>query len=277
MAEIKQERIDFNPGPLGTFQGSAANPLTVGGGAMGGGDMPTTKLNNPFSGHVMIIVPDVMSAPLAITYLDVWNVVKMQHPLATKPDVTLGNSSEVSLTVLKVEFYGASAGIISMTPFIQRAPTTYGYPLVTDVDIPTAAVTMTQPYYQHAQQVVDVGTITSKPRINHSFGDSINNTRVVNNTPITNVTLYNTDALFEYQYIQKAATPVPVDAGYLRISFILRQNLHIPLDNAFPLGSDLAVYKTYDELVAKSRKRSHEQEKMWAIDKVRRLTLPILD
>lgn len=253
--------------PMDTTQQAGASAAAAAGGASGGGDMPVTSFNNPYSGHLVISVPDSMTAPAVVNYRQLWIVAKIQHPLLQliTDFVEADLSDQIYFTPIKVEFYGAAAGVISLQPYIQRCGTTIHYP----------AAPLTTRSNVVGQQLVDTGTLTKKPYLSHNFGDSPENTRMVNLTPVT-ADNANTDILFKYQYVQKATAPVPIDSGYLRISFILRNNVFVDLTGGIPASLDL-VSETHVKLVEKSRKRTKEHDQMIKVDKIKRLTMPVSD
>lgn len=247
----------------------AGETMTSSGGAGSSGDMPRTSLNNPFSGHVIAVFADELPAPIRLLYRDVWSLIKKQHIIMSKwPDVAKGapETDIIQLTVTKVEMYGASAGMISMQPYIQRSGTTHSY------EPPT--ITTTERAFPVGQQMVDVGTINQKPYLSHYFGDSIKNTREIN-VDVQDYTNFSNDPLVRYQFVQLGATPVPVDAGYLRISFILRNISFVPLTTAFTPTSVMGLPEQEQE--RHILKRRHESEQMVKIDRIKRLTMPALD
>lgn len=258
--KVKQERMD-------------AVDLTGVGAMAGSGDMPRTKFNNPYAGHAIISIPDVMAAPDTITYRKAWLAAKTQHPLISliaDGDEGVPPALPVQFTITKIELYGASAGIITMLPFVQRPTSSFNY------HIPGGNAV----FRPIGQQLIDVGTISRKPVLSHSFGDSIDNTRNVNIgpfAPTAGALNFADDQLCAYQYIQKATTPVPVDSGYLRISFICRITKAVPLNTAFPLNSDLQNASSSEDLDKKSLKRTAEQSQIVKIKRVKDLTLPTLD
>lgn len=258
--------LENQPPPSSSDSTTSYTPeMDVDGAAAGGaggssGDMPPTSLNNPYSGHIVMYIPDSMNAPVDVHYEQVWEAMKLQHPIVSKVDSAPGVPANIQFTVTKVEFYGASAGIISMTPYIQRPQAVLTYAAGDIKMLPIG------------QQMIDVGTITRKPMLSHSFGDSINNTRYPQVTPVdpTNVAF---DPLINYQYIQKSTTPQPIDVGYLRWTFILRQTIIQDLALAIPIAPQPPPLKTYEQ----ARKRSHEHTIMAKCDKIKRMTLPTLD
>lgn len=264
---FKREPKDASPSTSTSSMAAEAGGTSGGGGGASGlaTDIGSTTLNNPFSGQVVVTVPDQMAAPADLTYDGVLNTIKLQHPLITEQAVGI----PLQLTVTKVEFYGASAGMIMMTPYVQHQ-----YPTVGGNS--GAADTTSQTYY--GQQRIDMGSIARRPYLEHNFGNSLSNTRIVNvNPPVAPETSAGEDRILRYQMIQRAATPVPVDCGYVRISFILRVYLIVALDTAFPTPTMLEKAKDVTELRKMAQKRNMEIETMCQIDKVRRLTMPVLD
>lgn len=245
---------------FGTLNGGDAA-----GGGGSSGDMPPVSLNNAFSGTVLFTVADTMAQSLTLNYNQIWEAAKYQHPILNDiPEgVAVGSIDGVSLTVLRVDLYGASAGMITLTPYLQRAPTFHEY-------LPTLTPAL-QHFKLRGQQLIDVGTISRKPHLSHSFGNSIHNTRFVNDVPQDEQNT-NRDVLFEFQFQQKATTPVPVDVGYIRVSFICRKTVTINLTVIGPVPP-LPPLKAIDV----NRKRQHEIETMTKIDKIKRLTMPVLD
>lgn len=243
--------------------GTFAEGASGGGGTSG--DMPPMSLNNAFSGHVIFTVPDTMTNPDTLDYSEVWNAAKAQHPILNDipNSVIVGSVDSMTMTVLKVEFYGASAGIITLQPYIQRPPFFHQY-------LP-ALTPATQHFRVRGQQMIDVGTITRKPYLSHTFGNSVNNTRYVNDLP-EDTENTNRDLLVEFQYQQKAATPVPVDTGYLRVSFICRKADFLNLSTIGPVPPPPPL-----KAIDVNRKRAHEMDTMSKIDKIKRLTMPVLD
>lgn len=239
---------------------------SVGAGIGGGGEMPITNLNNSYSGHIIWFVPDVMSSSAQITYQQVWQTIKLQHPLLnvyTTPGLTV----DLSLTVVKIEFFGASSGMISLAPRIQYAPSYIHEPTTVPPGVQKAAWL--------GQQQVDVGTIGRRPYLAHYFGDSIASTRMVNQVVGTDIEARAHDQLVEYQMQQFAAVPQPIDAGYLRVSFIIRRQAGVDLTTAIIEPPAPALQE--GEIDLAQRKRTHEVDKMRKIDKIKRLTLPTLD
>lgn len=243
------------------------------GGGGGAGNMPPTSLNNPFSGHIVIAVPDIMAAPVNLTYRDVWLVIRNQHPLASGiADVGITGSPQIQITVRTVELYGASSGIISMAPWIQRA-------------VPQYAGLATSNMQYIGEQLIDLGTIDQKPYLVHSFGNGTENTRIVNITPI-DAANFAMDNLITYQVVQKVANATPVDAAYLRVSFTLKVggltsflNVEdvIPTPVVPPLSQLGTFPADYETMTMQCKDRSERVKTLRKIAEVKQLTLPTLD
>lgn len=251
----RYESLGFSGDESTTVDNDTAIESTIagGGGVGGSGDMPVTNINNPFSGKVIIVIPDVMALPATLTFENVWAAAKLQHDFVNRIDA---ETASIQMTVTKVTMYGASAGIITLKPCIL-------------LPSPGPAVTNIQFV---GQQKVDVGTISRKPVLSHYFGDDINSTRFVGATAAP-------DPLLQYQYVQKAVSPVPVDAGYLRVSFIMRTNSMKNLDTIFPDPVMLAKISEnpsvkIEDLMAKSNDTRKKKSK---IRHLRELTMPTLD
>lgn len=253
------EALGFS-GSEGTAESTAGDISTVAGGTGvgGGGDMPRTSLNNAYSGHAIVAIPDVLAAPVELTYAGVFSTIRLQHPMINLIATGQAFASPTSfmLTVTKVEMFGASAGIISMTPHIQSTPVNDGGGNIQWI----------------GQQMLDVGTLNSKPHLSHTFGDSIMSTRIVNSLVAT-----GNDRLVSYQYVQRAASPVPIDAGYLRISFICRMNTLVDLTAAFPVPPLLKLGLTTEELKDMIEQQVRTTCKKTTIGHIKALAMPTLD
>lgn len=255
------ERIGAGQPTPGIEVPSVGATAGVGGAGGGGisGNMPRTDLNNPFSGHVIVPVADNLTAPLNVNYNDVFKAIQVQHGIMNFIAPPSAGDA-LFLTVLNVDFYGASSGIISLTPYIQRSVPSNSEPAKMQII---------------GQQIVDVGTIDQKPHLSHNFGNGPENTRTVNRAapPLPADDSAN-DLLFAYQIVQKATAAIPIDSGWLRISFILRRNVIIDLSAIVPQTADVLKLpqKDIDDIVEKSK---HESEKIAKIEKIKKLTLPM--
>lgn len=245
-----------------------------GGGAAGtSGDMPPVNFNNCYSGVVVFQVLDVMATPATVNYEQVWLGAKSQHPILEHlPDnVSPANPTDiVSMTVTTVDIYGCSAGALTFCPYIQRPAVTYEYqPLTTPAD---------QKYEVLGQQKMDVGTISRKPHLYHNYGNGINNTRAVNILQTTTQLNYNRDLLFQYQQTQYAVTPIPVDVGYMQISFMCRFTDHfVPLQAITVPPNPALKRETTKQVLTRAQKRMDELIKMKQLNRIRMLTCSTLD
>lgn len=243
------------------------------GGGGGAGNMPPTSINNSFSGHVVIAIPDIMPAPVRLTYRDVWTSVKLQHPLVSELSDVISNTTDplVQLTVTSVELYGASSGIISLAPWIQRS-------------VPVLTITATSQVHYIGQQLIDVGTIDQKPFLKHTFGNGPENCRIVNYLPM-DAANNAMDPLVTYQIVQKVATATVVDAGYLRVGFILKRggnvgflNIEtiIPTPTGGTNGQSTLAY-TYEEAAKEIEDTNEKTRIIRGIKQIKSSTLPTLD
>lgn len=224
-----------------------------GGGAGSSGDMPKTNLNNPYSACVIITIPDVMTGPATLTYRQIWTAAINQHGMLREySDPGL----PMYLTPHRVDLYGASAGMLTMTPYIQR-------PNTGNTVIPTII----------EQQIVDVGTIDRKPHLSHTYPNDGRASREVNSATV----LSADDPLLSYQLVQKATTPVPVDAGYLRISFSVRPQHIINIDTGIARDTAVRASATAKELLERTQKQSAIDDKMRKISYVKKLAPPHVD
>lgn len=258
-----------------------AEEMIAGGDGAGGGagaagssgDMSPVNFNNGYSGTVVFQIADVMAGPASITYEQVWLGAKAQHPICEHlPDNVnpAAPTDIISMTVLTVDLYGCSAGGLTFCPYVQRPAVTYEYqPLTLAVD---------QKYEVLGQQLFDVGTISRKPHLFHNYGNSINNTRAVNILQTATQLNYNRDILFQYQQTQFAATPIPVDVGYMRITFMIRFTDHfVPLAAVTTPPVPALKRETVKQLRTRQQKRIDELVKMKQLDRIKMLTCSTLD
>lgn len=208
-----------------------------------------------------------MTQGLVVTYRDVWSTIRLQHHIVGLfPDVLKGGVNDyIQLTVTHIKLTGTTSGIITIQPFIQIPTFLLKYP--------TSIAADRIVYY--GQQRWAIGTLNDKPTLEHDFGDSVANTRLIN-VEVDELTNHNEDPLINFQQISKAATGFVADLGYMEISFILRSARFLGLGGIIPLISDVQG-SSAAAIEEKTRKRTLECEKITAIDRIKRLTMPVSD
>lgn len=237
--------------------------LSSGGGA-GGGNMPKTNVNNPYSGTVVIIVADTMASVANVSFEDVWTFIKLQHPLVESAAVA--GSRTLQLTIDNFDFYGCTSGVISFHPAILNPPAGTG--------VLTANTTW-------GQQIFDVGTLMAKPHISWSWRNDINATRRVSTGTTPPTTGPSVDVLFAYQTSQVDSAPFTADVSYIRITFKIRYGQTLNLANMLPApttGLTLGTPGiTTEQLRESGEKGVITRLKAKRIRAVKELSLPTLD
>lgn len=228
---------------------------------------PPVTFNAPFQCTVTIGVPPTTTGGRVFTFEDVLVGAKAEHSFAEALNrFGTGPGNVFTIEVKRVDVYGAGTGYLQVSRYnIHHAP----FERYPNVD--------TERNLKQGGINTFTTTIDRKPHYGFDIPESETKARMFNNTaaPVDD-TFTLRDPIIALKYFVSSNTPT-FDYAYCIFNVVLRRILNvIPTPLSIDDIHEAIKMKgnSYKNLMEIVKKREHDEEQIYKIDKIKRLCLP---